>query len=486
MSLSKALSVKVYSCLELVSSSVNSISRPHQFNNENKSKLNINIQSHLFPSGIFSILWKGELQMGFKDFFKFEKREATTEEFPVNQLPFSLDSLLNSNAITEEKIMKIPTANACLDKITNQIASMPIYLYKENADGSIEKIKNDRREKLLNHESNDFLNGYNLKRHMAKDYLLEGATYVSIIEAGNTILELHPLNAKSITVQKKVKNGFRTVGADFVLTAAENGVNNTYNSKPTVFKSYELIIALRDSKDGLTGKGLIKQGKDIFNQALSEMEYTQNLYERGALPLGLLKTEGRMNETQINALRDSWRNLYGGVKNSAKTVVLQEGMQYQALSMNPNEIQMSETRKGTNSEICKLFGVPEHMVGSSASSQYINLEQNLSFLKHTLTPIIISLESAFDKALLLESEKDAGYFFRFDTSEILRTTERERIETLKIAVESGIYTIDEARAKVDLPPSQDEAEKVLKQKSESSEINQEGVDSIGKNGIEDS
>ncbi len=425
--------------------------------------------------------------MGLLNFWKTENRndEGITEEVPVNQA-FSLDSLLNPNAITEEKIMKIPTANACLDKITNQIASMPIYLYRENSDGSIKKITGDRREKLLNHESNDFLNGYNLKKHMAKDYLLHGATYTSIIEAGNTILELHPLDAKSITVQKRIKDGYRTVGADFVLSASESGVNSTYNSKPTVFKSYELIIALRDSKDGLTGKGLITQGAEIFKQALSEMEYTSNLYERGALPLGLLKTEGRMTENQVNSLRDAWRNLYGGVKNSAKTVVLQEGMDYQALSMNPNEIQMSETRKGTNSEICKLFGVPQHMVGSSDNAQYINLEQNLSFLKHTLTPIIVSLESALDKSLLLESEKDAGYFFRFDTSEILRTTERERIETLKIAVESGIYTIDEARAKVDLPPTQDEAEKVLKQKSEHSDINQEGVDSIGKNGTEDS
>ncbi|MDN4492889.1 phage portal protein [Ureibacillus aquaedulcis] len=405
--------------------------------------------------------------MGMFDFLKFEKRSAdTTETFSSSDQAFTLDGLFNTNAITEEKVLKITTANACVNLISSQIAQMPVYLYREHANDKIEKIVYDERLKLLNHEPNAYLNGYNLKKHMVKDYLLQGATYVVKYEAGNKLLELHPLDAKSVTVNKRVQHGYRTVGAEITLTSAESGVNTTYNNAPTKFKPYELMMAFRDSKDGLNAKGLIDQGKEIFQQALAEMEYTSNLYENGALPLGLLKTSGRLNEPQIEALRASWKNLYAGVKNSAKTVVLQEGMEYEALSMNPNEIQMSETKKNTNSEICKLFNVPQHMVGSSDNAQYINLEQNLSFLKQTISPIIISLESAMDKSLLLESEKAEGYFFRFDTSEILRTTEKERIETLNIAVSSGIYTIDEARAKVDLPPTQNEAEQVLSQKTE--------------------
>lgn len=105
--------------------------------------------------------------------------------------------------------------------------------------------------------------------------------------------------------------------------------------------------------------------------------------------------------------------LYGGVKNAAKTVVLQEGMKYEALSMNPSEIQMSETRKATNSEICKLFGVPESMVNATIGKQYVSLEQNqLYLLKNTLSPIIVAMESSMDKALLLESEKRQRLFLQ--------------------------------------------------------------------------
>ncbi|MFT7830045.1 phage portal protein [Priestia megaterium] len=398
--------------------------------------------------------------MGILDrWFSTEKRamndiqDTTTVE--TNQA-FSLDSLLNTNAVTEEKVMKIPTAKACVDLITSTIASMPVYLYKEAKDGSIERV-NDNRIKLLNHEANDYLNGYNLKKYMAKDFVLHGATYVSIIEAANTILELHPLPARSVVINKKVQDGYRTVGAEIVLSNSESGALNQVSRAPKKFKPYELMIATQESHDGLAGKGVIVYGQDIFNQALSEMEYTSNLYERGALPLGLLKAKSRLNEQQSNALRDAWQKLYGGIRNSAKTVVLQEGMEYQALSMNPNEIQMDATRKNTNSEICKLFGVSESMVNAKQGKQYDSVSKNNEeFLKKTLTPIISAIESAMDRALLLEKEKKKGYFFRFDTTELIRANEKERVETLTAAINGKLLTVNEARNKYDLPSMNDD------------------------------
>jgi len=390
--------------------------------------------------GLFDKLFKSEVE---------ERSTQNTADITEVNGAFSLDSLFITNEITEEKLMKIPTAKACVDKISNTVAQMPVYLYKEGIDGSIEKITSDRRVRLLNHEANEFLNGYGLKRHMTKDFLIHGGSYVSIIEAGNTIVELHPLPAKSVVIQKRIQNGFRTVGADIVLTSSEN---SSYVSKNAMkFKPYELMITLQDTHDGLTSKGILTHGQDIFKQALSEIEYTKNLYERGALPLGLLKTDARMTETQAASLRTAWANLYGGISNSAKTVVLQEGMEYQALSLNPQDMQMVDARKGTNSEIAKIFNVPEGLVNDSAS-KYTSIEQNnLHFLKHTLAPILASLESSMDRALLLEDEKNEGYFFRFETADLVRATEKERIDSVVAGVAGGIFTRNEGRAKFDLP-----------------------------------
>jgi phage portal protein BeeE len=135
-------------------------------------------------------------------------------------------------------------------------------------------------------------------------------------------------------------------------------------------------------------------------------------------------------------------------------------MSYQALSMNPNEIQMTDTKKNTNSEICKLFGVPESIVNSVIGKQYVSIEQNnLAFLKNTLAPIIFSIESAMDRALLLENEKKKGYFFRFDTTELTRATDKDQVATLVAAMSGGLLTVNEARARYDVAPI---AEDILK------------------------
>ncbi|XBO88458.1 phage portal protein [Bacillus paranthracis] len=136
------------------------------------------------------------------------------------------DDIFAVNKVTEDNVLKIPSAKACIDIISDTVASLPIKLYKEHKDGSVEPILIDERLKLLNEEPNDFTKGHDLKKHMAKDFVLHGASYVAKVEAGNKILELHPLDARSIVVNARIKDGWRIVGADILLTTSESGAIN--------------------------------------------------------------------------------------------------------------------------------------------------------------------------------------------------------------------------------------------------------------------
>lgn len=390
--------------------------------------------------------------MGFWDRLT-EKR--TAEPLPVeNRESYSSGSAAfaslfgSNNNITEEKVMKIPTAEACINLISSSIAQMPVYLYKENEDGSMERVLDDKRVTLLNHEPNEMLNGYNFKKQIIKDYLLHGGAFVSVEKLGNTVSELYPLPPQNIAVTKYIKDGYK-ISADIKLTSME-GIPSG-GTREITFKPYDLMITLADSKDGITSVGLLEKGEKIFTQASDEMEYTYNIFQRGALPLGVLKSAARLSQSTVDKLRGAWESLYGGAKNSAKTVILEEGLEYSPLSMKPSDLQLTESKNATNTEICKLFGVPESMI-TTAANKYGSIEQNnLHFLKHCLSPIIGSFEASADKALLLESEKLDGYFFRFDTSELLRATEKERIEAVELGLRSGVFTTHEARNKLDMP-----------------------------------
>lgn len=358
--------------------------------------------------------------------------------------------------VTEKTVTQIATAEACLNLIVKTVSGLPINLHRENADGSIEKIQRDKRVFLLNDENETYM------KSLVKDYLLHGQAFLYkrydvktvLGEPMKSLKELNHLPANNMQITKLYNDGIKHTDAEYQLTTFTG--QYVGGNKHKTFTSNELLRVINNPLNDFEGEGLLVRGDKLFKQALAEIEYTNGIYDRGALPLGLLKTTARLSQTAIERLRDAWAKLYGGVRNSAKTVILEEGMEFQKVSLNPDEIQMNETMNRTDSKICTLFGVPESMIDAK-TNKYNSVEQNsLHFLKHTIAPILVDIEKAFNKHLLTEKEKIQGYFFRFETSELLRTTEKERTETVAIGLEKGLLTINEARAKLDLPNIKDD------------------------------
>ncbi|WP_088291980.1 phage portal protein [Bacillus mycoides] len=363
--------------------------------------------------------------------------------------------------VNEKEIMQIPTVEACLSLIVNTVSGLPIHLYKENANGSTKKIPKDNRVFLLNRENEPNMDSRAFMKNMVKDYLLHGQAYayknyeVKKMVLGEAMLELTELNHLSAqNIQSTVfHNGIKYTRAEYTQTTLV-GQHIGENKKRT-FKHDELLRIVNNPINAFEGEGILVRGRDTFKQALAQTEYANGIYDRGALPLGILKTNTRLTEKAINALRLAWSKLYGGVKNSANTVILEEGMDFEKMSLNPDEIQMTESRRDIASEICKLFGVPESMVSSKANKYNTVGQNSLHFLKHTIAPILVAIEQSFDRQLLTEKEKERGYYFRFDVREMLRTTQDELSNSIDKLVNGGIITVNEGRFELDKPPVED-------------------------------
>ena len=349
-------------------------------------------------------------------------------------------------AITEEEAMRIPSVVFCVELISGSIAQLPIYLYKENDKGEVEKVPNDRRVFLLNNEPNSMLNGYNFKKKVVKDYLFYGASYTKMDKARNSVLEVHPFDMRNVQVTKYVSDGYKYSADVKLMTYGHDG-----QGLERTFQPYELITVLRDSEDGITSRGVLEQGGKLLQLALNEVEYSNNILKNGALPIGVLQTANKISDQAMKRLKSGWESLYSGAKNAGKTVILEEGLEYNPISLKPNDLQMVDSKKITISDISRLFNVPESMLNADANKYASNEQNNLHFLQYTLAPILIAFETALDKSLLLEEEKEQGYYFRFDVSEILRTTEKEKIESITEALTKGLWSLNESRGKLDLP-----------------------------------
>ena len=124
--------------------------------------------------------------MGFRDLFRAKTRDEPVEA-PIDDV--LLRALLNGEGIDRDKALTLPAVSGAVDFISNTVASMPIKLY-EYKDGKVEEIVDDVRVKLLNGDTGDTLDAFQLKKAMTEVYLLGQGGYCYIERNRNTVKAL--------------------------------------------------------------------------------------------------------------------------------------------------------------------------------------------------------------------------------------------------------------------------------------------------------
>ncbi len=116
------------------------------------------------------------------------------------------------------------------------------------------------------------------------------------------------------------------------------------------------------------------------------------------------------------------------------------------LDLKLTDSQFFELKKYTALQIAAAFGVKPNHLNDYDKSSYANSEmQNLTFYIDTLLYILTLYEEEFNLKLLTENERLKGLHFEFNVASILKGDLKTQAECLTKYVQSGIYTINEAR-----------------------------------------
>lgn len=358
-------------------------------------------------------------------FDRFRKREdesytvkpTSTEPIITPASDVLLQAILNGEAITREQALSLPAVSGAVDFISNMIASMPVKLYKYK-DGRVEEKDDDDRVKLLNGDTGDTLDAFQMKKAMVEDYLLGKGGYAYIRRNRNDVTGL--FYVKDIFISA-IPN-FKPIYKDFYIIV-EGG---TYNK-------YDFLMLLRNTKDGATGVGLTEEVGKALETAYSTLIYQLGMVKSGGNKKGFLKSDHRLGQDEINTLKQAWRNLYAN--NEENVVVLNKGLEFQEASNSAVEMQMNESKKTLQDEINNIF--------------HIHPNDFYATFKEAIYPIVKAFSTALNKNLLLEKEKGKLYF-DFDVKEIIKANVKERMEALKLAKEIGLKTINEMRREENL------------------------------------
>lgn len=352
--------------------------------------------------------------------FKKKEERASLEEILIQS------GALTGN-ISKDQALNIPAFTACIELISMTVASLPVKLY--TATGETTETKKDQRVDLLNDDTGDTLDGFQFKKALVEDYLIHGGGYAFINRRLNNAQSLHYIDNPYIAINKNVDPIYKK--ADFMV----NGES---------YSDYQFIKLLRKTKDGVTGKGVLKENNKMLSVAYNQMVYEEVLVMTGGNKKGFLKSQGRLSKEAMDELKAGWKDLYA---NSTENVlVLNNGLEFQEASQTSVELQLNEHKQSNSDETCKLFLVPPRILTGEADEEEYN-----NWVKICILPILSAFESALNKDFLLPSEKE-DHFFAFDTTDLTKGDVEKRFKAYEIGVKNGILQIDEARYKENLPP----------------------------------
>ena len=196
----------------------------------------------------------------------------------------------------------------------------------------------------------------------------------------------------------------------------------------------------------------IMKGRFIQWQQMNAeaQKYLAELYKSGLSAAAVLQYTGELDEKRRKALQDHYNSLLTGAKNAHKVVAVPVGFQLQPIRMSMQEAQFVELRKYTALQIAAAFGIKPNQLNDYDKSSYSNSEmQQLSFLVDTMLYRLTQYEQELNYKCLSDREIREGFFFKFNEKAILRTDSKTQMDALRIGVNNGIYTPNEARAFLD-------------------------------------
>ena len=367
----------------------------------------------------------------------FAPSSSLTLQNPTDWAGASSSGLIVSDA----SLLGLSTAWRCISLLSGTIASLPITLYRENSKGIPEKYTQHSLYNVLKIDPNADQTAFDFWHFLSSSLEMRGNAYARITRNSiNQIIALTPINPACISVEREADGALK-------YRWSENG--KYYDG------SDDVIFHIRGfGGDPLGGLSPLTIGRNVFGVALAADATAGDMFKNGLKPTGVLNFNTWLTSEQREIAKRELADKIG-VGNGGKPLILEGGTSWQNITLSPEDAQMLQSRAFSVEEICRMFGVPPHMVGHTekTTSWGSGLEQQtLAFLQFTLRERLKRIEQAINKQLLTREERQNGVYVSFNLESLLRADSQGRAKFYQVMTLIGAMTINEVRRLENLPP----------------------------------
>lgn len=323
--------------------------------------------------------------------------------------------------VSFDSAMTLSAVFACIKILTESVATLPLQMFQLKPDGTRVQVKDHDVIRLLYNKPNRYQTRVEFFEQLMLN-LVAGNAYIKKDYFGKKLVSLQVINSGSVdpsirddgTPLYKCRLGSKTV---------------EYTDKE--------IWHIKLFGTGFVGMSPIAYGAQSIGIGLAGSDKTSRLMSNGAKPTGALKTDKYLKKEQRDALRSELDLLING--DDGDMAVLEGNMQFEQISLTPEDLELIEIRKLAVEESCRFFGVNPILIFSTDSSTTwgSGIEQLVDgFHKFGLRPYLERIEESARIHLLQRHEWDE-YEFEFKTKDLLRASYLERVKSNKDRILSG-------------------------------------------------
>ncbi|MBJ6511749.1 phage portal protein, partial [Enterobacter hormaechei] len=336
-----------------------------------------------------------------------------------------------------DKAIQLSAVLACVRLISESISTLPLKIYVRQPDGSRKAATDHPAYSILCRRPNSEMTPSRFMLMVVASICLRGNAFIEKKFIANRLVSLVPLLPQNMVVKR--------------LTTGALEYKYTENGNERVIPVKNIMHIRGFGLDGVCGMMPMKTGRDVIGSAMAVEESAAKIFEQGLQSSGFLSSDKALDDTQREKLR-GYMAAFTGSKNAGKIMVLEGGLTYQGVTMNPEDAQMLESRAFSIEEICRWFRVPPFMVGHTTkqSSWASSLEgMNLQFLTHTLRPLLVNIEQEIGRCLL---DSDDEVFAEFSVEGLLRADSAGRAAYYTSALQNGWMSRNDVRRLENMPP----------------------------------
>lgn len=210
-----------------------------------------------------------------------------------------------------------------------------------------------------------------------------------------------------------------------------------------------------DPVDLRQGSSPIDSLRSLLAEEFEASRAREQMWRNGGRLSGVLKRPAdapKWDPTAKARFKEGWRAFTAAGGAAGGTPILEDGMDYEQLAIDPAKAQYIEARKLTREEVAAAYHIPLPMVGILDHATFSNIrEQHIQLYQDTLGPWLQMMQEEIGLQLIPDLPDSEDVYVEFNLQEKLRGSFEEQAQQLQTAVGAPWLTRNEARARMNLP-----------------------------------